>query len=117
MAIDNNNSNIRVCPSCNKLASWNSYFQRYICPYCGWEGTEMQKIKKKSNIEYAYCNSPEDISWWLGGHVKNGVGLQGFSYSYPWNSWEKLKDASQIISVSYDQSQDMYLVVFRVEEE
>ena len=114
--------NIRVCPSCKKIASWSMYFQRYICPYCGWEGDETSyqldiTKKKKTNIEYAYCNSPEDISWWLGGHVKNGIGLHGFSYSHPWNSWEKLKDASQIISVSYDQSQDMYLVVFKVEEE
>lgn len=30
-----------TCPKCEmKIASWNSYFQRYICPDidCGWEG-------------------------------------------------------------------------------
>lgn len=111
--------NIIVCPSCNKVASWSMYFQRYICPYCGWEGNELSNMlepvkEKKVNIEYVYCNSPEDISWWIGGNAKNNMGLDGFSYTSC--LWEKLEDASQIISVSYDQSQEMYLVVFRVEE-
>lgn len=69
----------------------------------------------KTNIDYVYCNSPEDIRWWLSGRGHDGSGLNGFSYvAY---SWKKLKSASQIISVSYDQSQDMYLVVFMVGEE
>ena len=69
----------------------------------------------KTNIKYVYCNSPEDISYWISGYGRTGLGLHGYNYmSYP---WERLKDGSQIISVSYDQSQDMYLVVFRVEEE
>lgn len=68
----------------------------------------------KTNISYVYCNSPEDIRWWLSGCGKNSSGLRGFYYT---DYWEKLKDASQIISVSYDQSHDMYLVVFKVREE
>lgn len=109
-----------ICPSCNKLASWNTYFQRYVCSYCGWEDYEASNKlelveKKKINIDYVYCNSPKDISYWISGFAKNDIGINGFRY---WNiAWEKLKDGSQIISVSYDQSQDMYLVVFRVEEE
>ena len=27
-----------VCPSCEKVAEWNSYFSTYICPICGWRG-------------------------------------------------------------------------------
>ena len=116
MAVDN----IIVCPSCNKEASWSMYFQRYVCPYCGWEGNEgSNKLevveKKKINIDYVYCSSPKDISYWISGFAKNDIGIDGFNY---WNSaWDELKDGSQIISVSYDQNYDMYLVVFRVEEE
>ena len=70
----------------------------------------------KTNIDYVYCNSPENIIWWLETHDKDYIVTHGFPFTaeYP---LEKLKNASQIISVSYDQSQDMYLVVFRVEEE
>ena len=69
----------------------------------------------KTNIDYVYCNSPKDISYWISGFIKNDIGINGFRY---WNiAWDRLKDGNQIISVSYDQSQDMYLVVFRVEEE
>ena len=104
-----------ICPSSNKIASWSMYFQRYTCPHCGWEGTDMPKTKKKNNIDYVYCNSPEDIRWWLSGAGRDGNGLNGFSYiAY---SWKKLEDASQIISVSYDQSKGMYLVVFKVRDE
>ena len=116
MSVDNN----RICPVCHKIAYRSMYFHRYICSHCGWESDELPNIlepvkEKKVNIEYVYCNSPEDISWWISGNAKNGIGLNGFSYtSYP---WEDLKDGSQIISVSYDQNYEMYLVVFRVEEE
>lgn len=113
-------NNSMICPSCGKLASWNMYFQSHVCPYCGWKGYEASNKlevveKKKINIGYVYCNSPKDISYWISGFAKNDIGINGFNY---WNSaWNELKDGSQIISVSYDQSQDMYLVVFRVEEE
>lgn len=71
----------------------------------------------KTNIDYVYCDSPENVIWWLEEtRDKDDIVTHGFPFTaeYP---LEKLKDASQIISVSYDQSRDMYLVVFRVEEE
>ena len=27
-----------LCPNCSSLVVWNSYFSRYICSKCGWEG-------------------------------------------------------------------------------
>lgn len=30
-------STMEICPSCGHIASYNSYFNAYICSYCGWE--------------------------------------------------------------------------------
>ena len=32
-------SSLDVCPSCGHVMGWNSYFGRYICSNCGWEGS------------------------------------------------------------------------------
>ena len=32
-----------ICPSCGKMAGWNSYFASYNCGYCGWRGKEGEK--------------------------------------------------------------------------
>ena len=32
-----------ICPTFGKIASWNSYFESYICPVCGWEGDTHQE--------------------------------------------------------------------------
>lgn len=29
-------SSLKVCPECQKIASYNSYFGGYVCPNCGW---------------------------------------------------------------------------------
>lgn len=34
---------LMVCPSCGKVAGWNSYFASYICPVCGWKGDTNQE--------------------------------------------------------------------------
>ena len=34
-----NESPLDICPSCGSVTGWNSYFGRYICPNCGWEGS------------------------------------------------------------------------------
>ena len=31
-------TSLSICPSCGGVTSWNSYFGRYICLNCGWEG-------------------------------------------------------------------------------
>lgn len=62
----------------------------------------------KINILTVHCNQPIDVRYWLAGY-------RGGQYYYDEN-WEKLKDGNQIISISWDQSYDDYLVVFRVEE-
>lgn len=36
--IESKSSIFDICPSCGDVVSWNSYFGRYICPKCGWEG-------------------------------------------------------------------------------
>lgn len=32
-------TSLSICPSCGNVTSWNSYFESYICPKCGWEGS------------------------------------------------------------------------------
>ena len=32
-----------ICPSCGKVASWNSYFSSYNCGYCGWRGKDWEE--------------------------------------------------------------------------
>lgn len=34
---EDNLSTLEICPSCGRIASYNSYFNAYICNYCGWE--------------------------------------------------------------------------------
>lgn len=35
-------SSLGICPTCGCITSWNSYFESYICPKCGWEGSRQK---------------------------------------------------------------------------
>ena len=63
----------------------------------------------RTNILTIYCDHPVDVRYWLAGYRSE-------RYYYDEN-WEKLKDGNQIISISWDQSHDRYLIAFRVEED
>jgi hypothetical protein len=52
------------------------------------------------------------VYYWLADRVKFG-----YECYYVGENWEKLKDGNQVISISWDQSYDQYLVAFKVEEE
>lgn len=41
--------NMILCPNCKNIAYWNSYFQRYRCSHCNWEGE--YQIHDKCDIE------------------------------------------------------------------
>lgn len=28
---------MKLCPKCGRIAAYNSYFDAYICNYCGWD--------------------------------------------------------------------------------
>jgi ribosomal protein L37E len=34
-----------VCQKCESIASYNSYFQKYQCPFCGWLSERIEKFK------------------------------------------------------------------------
>ena len=70
-----------------------------------------------TNILTVHCNHPIDVYYWLTGKVKLGDELSGGRYYYDDENWEELKDGNQVVNISWDQSYDEYLVVFRVEEE
>ena len=36
---------MKVCPKCGKVAAFNSYFNAYICNYCGWEERKKRNVK------------------------------------------------------------------------
>ena len=62
----------------------------------------------RTNILTVHCGNPIDVYYWLAGY-RSGRFVE--------ENWEKLKDGNQVVSISWDQSYDEYLVVFRVEEE
>jgi hypothetical protein len=68
-------------------------------------GREMSR----TNILTVHCNHPIEVYYWLAGKI-------GGKY-YCGENWEELKDGNQVVSISWDQSYDDYLVVFREEEE
>ena len=39
---------MKVCPKCGKVAAFNSYFNAYICSYCGWE----ERLKRNIRVFY-----------------------------------------------------------------
>jgi len=45
---------IKLCPKCESLAHYNSYFQAYICssPSCSW----MEKIETTKHVEEVINN-------------------------------------------------------------
>jgi len=62
--------NIIVCPSCNKVASWSMYFQRYVCPYCGGEAflrrlytNYIIDAKHNENCPMSILPLPHDTHW------------------------------------------------------
>lgn len=71
----------------------------------------------RTNILTVHCNHPIDVYYWLAGKVKLGYECSNGRYYYTDENWGELKDGNQVVSISWDQSYDMYLVVFRVEEE
>lgn len=60
-----------------------------------------------TNILTVHCSHPIDVYYWLADRVKFNTD----------ENWEWLKDGNQVVSISWDQSYDDYLVAFRVEEE
>ena len=70
-----------------------------------------------TNILTVHCNHPVDVYYWLAGKAKLGHESCGTRYHYTDENWEELKDGNQVVNISWDQSYDDYLVVFRVEEE
>lgn len=78
---------------------------------------EDEEEVSKTNILTLHCNHPVDVYYWLAGKVKFRGECSGGRYPYTDENWEELKDGNQVVSISWDQSFDEYLVVFRVEEE
>lgn len=37
--------NLKLCPVCHQVASWNSYFSAWVCHGCGYQWTA-DKVKK-----------------------------------------------------------------------
>ena len=52
--------NLKLCPVCHQVASWNSYFSAWVCHGCGYQWTA-DKVKKDNterwNIESALANA------------------------------------------------------------
>lgn len=48
-----------ICPSCGKMAGWNSYFASYNCGYCGWRGKDGDEWAGERPVVYPYCHGPE----------------------------------------------------------
>ena len=70
----------------------------------------------RTNILTVHCNHPIDVYYWLACKAKLGYECSVEQYYCVDENWGKLKDGNQVISISWDQSYDKYLVVFRVEE-
>lgn len=71
----------------------------------------------RTNILTVHCNHPIDVYYWLAGKAEFGYSCSGYRFFYANENWKDLKDGSQVVNISWDQSHDDYLIVFRVEEE
>ena len=59
-----NNTEYKLCPKCNSLSSWDSYFQKYMCNTCqhGFYEEEVNKLNEHEIIEYFIINSELNMS-------------------------------------------------------
>lgn len=62
---------MKVCPNCGKVAFFNSYFNAYMCNYCGWENRlkRHDKFYYKIQVSKREKNSPAKL-------VENQLELQ-----------------------------------------
>lgn len=53
-----------LCPKCSSIASWDSYFQKYMCGTCNWSGKNpfLEQIEKDFN-ELIYTNVIVNKIW------------------------------------------------------
>lgn len=47
-----------LCPNCKALASYNSYFSRYLCSSCGW-ASESNRVLQDNSKETNSTNKDD----------------------------------------------------------
>jgi PTH2 family peptidyl-tRNA hydrolase len=59
-----NNTEYKLCPKCNSLSSWDSYFQKYMCNTCqhGFIEEGINKLNENEIVEYFIVNSELNMS-------------------------------------------------------
>ena len=50
---------MKVCPSCGRVVSYNSYFGTYLCANCNWEDRQIRKMNAK------HCFKPGDTAFFI----------------------------------------------------
>jgi hypothetical protein len=50
-----------ICPKCEGLCYYNSYFQAAICPYCGWQSESKLAAPSLEELAEAVHNLQEQL--------------------------------------------------------
>lgn len=76
--------NLIICPKCNKIAAYNSYFNAYCCTNCGFLTRKKMKITQTNQWSYTQNEECWDNDWFTSKEEAIKAGRE----KYPGKSFE-----------------------------